>query len=202
MLCLTRDAVLGCQWRVTFYDSLPESSLKVRNYANSALAALATVLGEDNVADNVLPPPSDCHKQADSFHCGWFVLGWIEELYRLYRGEGVWRANLTVTGMRECCLKVNKFAKSAVGYKADKGLAADAHEKAALAVKPEESASAAASAGVAAAAAEGAKTKVTGGPKVVEVFGCSRCRWAKGGCLSCNPDKMMAAAARTKAGTS
>ena len=200
LLCLTRDAVLGCQWRVTYYDSLPEPSLAVRNFADSALAALVSVLGEDNVADHLLPPVSDCHKQADSVHCGWFVLGWIEELYRLYRGEGVWRANLTGVGMRDCCLKVNKFAKSAVGFKADKGLAAAATETAALAVKSDEIAFAAASAAVAAAAAEGAKIKLTGEPLAVEVFGCSRCRFSKGGCLSCNPDKMMAAAAK-KAGT-
>ena len=82
---------------VTYRDALPLPSGACQEKARVALSFLTAAMdgsgsmGSACVATHVLPPPARSAKQKNSTACGYFCLAWMEEDFRLYRGEGVRR---------------------------------------------------------------------------------------------------------------
>ena len=172
---------------VEYRDALRQPSSACLQKAHVALSFLLAAIGSAWVANHVLPPISACAKQEDVTSCGYFVLNWLEEDFRLFRGEGIRRlpehfvrkaVDLSRWFKRICA--ANKQVKEAANAKAAQAALAKA---ASPAPAPLADASAPASA---------AEPLPLAGPPVStsEQFGCSRCRHSKLGCLSCNPARM------------
>ena len=168
---------------VTYRDSLRKPSAACLQKAHVALSFLLHVIGSDKVVQHVLPELAPSTQQDDVHSCGFYCLTWMEEDYREFRGEGRYR------------LPENYLHKAADLSKWFKNLlAASSHAKqakaAALAKAGLPDPPPLADAPPAAPAQPAVPLPLPGAPKSSsEVFGCSRCKYASIGCLSCNPAK-------------
>ena len=107
--------------------------------------------------------------QTDGNSCGFHVLQWTEEQYRLLRGEGQFRLTEKFTNQ---AADLNRFFKAV------------------MILQHKESKQ----------AAKSGPLPLAGPPlSQSELFGCSRCRYAKTGCLSCNPEKALRAVEKAQA---
>ena len=59
--------------------------------ASAAFSLVQQVFGPAQLAQAALPAVAPSAKQTDNTSCGFYVLNWIEEHYRLFRGEGEYR---------------------------------------------------------------------------------------------------------------
>ena len=76
---------------VVYRDSLPIPSQRCQQRAALAFSFVQHVFGADQLAQAALPAVAPSAKQPNSTSCGFYVLNWIEEHYRLFRGEGEYR---------------------------------------------------------------------------------------------------------------
>jgi len=123
--------------------------------------------------------------QTDGWSCGYHCLNRLEELYRQFRGEGQKRVYTKIEDRRQ---QVNRFAastKEACSSAAAKAAAKAAAAKAAPLGPPP----------LPPPASDPPPLLPQAGlPKAAMpsgVWGCSRCKFAQTGCLSCCPEKML-----------
>ena len=181
---------------VEYRDALRQPSAACLQKAHVALSFLVSAIGSACVANHVLPPIADCFKQTDLTSCGYFVMNWLEEDFRLFRGEGV--RVLPVTFVNRAAALSRWFKRVCAVSKQTKEAAKAKAVQAALAKDPSPAPAPLADASAPASAAE--PLPLAGPPvSVSETFGCSRCKNSKGGCLSCNPAKMAKWADKKKA---
>ena len=74
---------------VTYKDSLRSMSKACLARARLGLAFLVQVVGPGVLAQEISPASAPTTKQDDVHSCGFFCLNWLEEEYRVWRGEGV-----------------------------------------------------------------------------------------------------------------
>ena len=171
-----------------YLDSLREPSLACKKMGAEALAFLINTLGHENVELNELPPASPCAKQSDSVSCGWYVVAFMEELYRQYRGEGRSRLSLTQPALRAMVDRTNKFIKICLAV-------SHAEQRKAVAMANAEANAVAKTSPKALLGSLGLPPTglpppgPPGEPAACPIYGCSRCRNSKDGCLSCCPAK-------------
>ena len=167
-----------------------------RKAAQTALSFLVACFGPGLLSQEALPPLSASGKQKDSNSCGFFCLAWLEEEYRQLRGEGVFR------------LSYNFRKKAASLTRWNRVIQAECEKvKAATEAREAAKKQAASSSGPPPVvdlttgcpaqpsvqpSSEALVVAPTAPLSQSEVFGCSRCRYAKSGCVSCNPAKMAA----------
>ena len=190
LLLLVRQATPDSQGEpnrlvVVYKDSLPgKGSQACRQHAQIGLSFLSAAFGPGSLAQTVVPPLAPSAKQTDSHSCGFWVTNWVEEEYRLLRGEGVFRLTDKFTAKAESLNRYNKAVMAA----REKPVAAAKSRPAPLPVL---------TTGCPAQPSVPAASQPTVLPPSAplsqcDMWGCSRCRWAQAGCASCNPAKMAA----------
>ena len=97
---LTREASPDSQeiankFVIVYKDSLfgqaGSGNVACRRQAEVALGFLVAAFPAGWLSQTALPAVAPSAKQVDSTSCGFFVTGWLEEEYRLIRGEGIYR---------------------------------------------------------------------------------------------------------------
>ena len=175
-----------------YKDSLTEPSPSCQEHAKLALTFLTEAAGVSEFAQHNLPACSPSFKQTDIHSCGYFCLLFIEEQYRLWRGEG--RRALPVN-WRQKATDLTKFCSSLMTLHHAE-LKKEAVAKALAAPPPAPLADAPA------APASSAVVSLPAGPAeplaLQETWGCSRCRHHPQGFLTCNPEKMAKRATKAK----
>ena len=207
LLLVARQASPDCQdvhnkFVVAYKDSLwgqeGQGHMACRQQAQVGLNFISAVFGPDSLSQTVVPAVASSAKQKDSHSCGFFVTAWVEEEYRLLRGEGVYRLPDTFTAKAE---SLNRWNKAIMAVKANAEAKAKAKAKAQAAASHQPLPLVALSTGCSAQPPPAASSKqIVLAPSVPvsqsDIWGCARCRWAKAGCASCNPAKMEAKAAK------
>ena len=173
---------------VCYNDSLPITHKACLTRASSALTFLLEVLGRDSLANHQVPEPGCSGKQKDATACGFFVLNWLEEGYRWLRGEGVHRLTEDFKAKAADLQRWNNTVAKAVFVPGAKA----ASMKAAVGAVLAKAASSSAAPTPLPVPAPASPLPLPGPPlNSQEEWGCSRCRGAKTGCLTCNPSKSM-----------
>jgi len=166
----------GSQFTVKYQDSLNEEHSHCLSRANAIFGCLlnlgvpASVLG--------MPPTELTVSQGDSWSCGFHTLNRFEEQFRQFRGEGQRSVYTTPEQRRQslnrlCQHLQEHFKPVPVSAPPPPPEAAGSSQAAPLPLP--------------APLAEDST-----------VYGCSRCRHAKTGCLACNPEKAVRAVKRQR----
>ena len=203
LLLLTREATPDSQeiankFVVVYKDSLLGQAGKghnaCRRHAEVALSFLVAAFPAGWLSQTSLPAVAPSAKQVDSTSCGFFVTGWLEEEYRLIRGEGMYRMP---EKFHEKAASLNRWNKNVLTAKPKAKAKAKAQAGSTgpvplvdlVAGCPEPPPSTASS-----------SSQAVGPPTAPvsqsDIFGCSRCRYAAKGCATCNPVKAAAKAAK------
>ena len=167
-------------WEVQYRDSLIVPAKSSQKIASAALTLLREVLGADQLAQNSLVSVP-CAKQSGSTECGFMLMAWVEETVRLMRGEGVRRVN--TSNFCQAAKRLTKWNQSAQA-------AWDKGKKKVKVEKPEVTAAPAVSSVGPTAISQAKGMPIVASQREESAYGCSRCRWAKAGCLSCSPAHM------------
>ena len=192
---------------VVYRDSLPKGHKACRQRAQRTLDFALAVFGPAELAQTGVPALSPSAKQTDAHSCGFFVLNFIEEDFRQLRGEGVYRLPESFTHKAASLNRWNKVVLSAsVKAKAKaKPKAKAAGAQAAPVPLMDLTTGCLPSSSSSSASAQPGSVPVPlpapAGPPVSlsDRWGCSRCRHARAGCESCNPEKMAKAAKKAMA---
>ena len=177
-----------------YKDSLNPPSKTCRAQAELALSFLIEVVGQSELAQRSLPACSPSSKQKDNHSCGFFCLNFMEEQYRLWRGEG---RRILTEKFQDKAADLTRFCKSLMTvHHAEMKKAAVAKALAAPSPPPLADAPAAAPVSTAIVALPSGPAEPLADQ---EKFGCTKCRYAPTGCRACNPVKMARAAAKAKA---
>ncbi len=180
LLSLAREATpdsqeLANKLTLTYWDTLRgPASLPCKTKAATALQLAQQVFG-DQLAQAVLPERLSQPKQTDGNSCGFFVLAFLEEGYRQFRGEGVRRLPENFT---DKAANLTKWFRAVLAARPRPQPALEPPPLPPPALPPPQ--------------AEEPLPAV--GPPLSQaetIFGCSRCVFSARGCDRCNPEKIL-----------
>ena len=167
------------KWEAQYRDSISPAVKSSLKKARTGLAILREAIGQDDFAYSQ-PVQCETARQEGSHECGWFAICWMEEIVRQARGEGIYRVDTqNLQPLSSRLTKWNQAVQTAwkkvAAKEEDKPVAAPVKVSATVVHTPPKPVQ---------------KVPLT----IVEAsqpeYGCSRCKYAKTGCLSCNPVKM------------
>ncbi|MCP4242190.1 MAG: hypothetical protein GY772_16670 [bacterium] len=172
-LVLSRET--GETFQAVRHDSLSPGSANAALAAQTVFDFVRACIGPEKFSQSVLPAATTLVTQTDGWSCGFHTVSRLEEAYRQFRGEG-WKR--VYTQPNQARVSLNRWLANvlqAVQPKAPLGPPpapppeTDPPEPLPLPGQEQ------------AAAPSG-------------LWGCSRCRFSKAGCLSCCPEKQLKAA--------
>ena len=172
------------KWEAQYRDSVSPAVKSSLKKAQTGLAILREAIGQTEFAYSQ-PVQCETAKQSGSHECGWYTICWMEEIVRQARGEGIFR--LDTQNLQPIAARLTKWNQAV--QTAWKKLT----DKDSVAEKPDP-VPAKTSVKVSSAVGKPPKPVQDVPLTIVEEsqpeYGCSRCKYAKTGCLSCNPVKM------------
>ena len=186
------DQAAPNKWVAVYRDSLNQPSAACRERAVLAYSLAVEAFGADRLALQALPPVERDSVQTDVSSCGFHVLQWTEQEYRWLRGEGQFRLTAKFTNK---AADLNRFFKTVI-LQQEK----ESKQQAKPAASAEQAVGASQPKAPSPVPPPADPLPLAAPPVSLSgTFGCSRCRWAKSGCQSCNPEKALKAVEKTQA---
>eukprot|EP00972_Heterocapsa_arctica_P080468 11857465-Heterocapsa_arctica.AAC.1 len=99
---------------VEYFDSLQQPSLPALVQAEATLRVMAHLLQPAHLDQPAQLRVASSRRQSDGWSCGFWVMLWCEQFYRLARGEG---ARLVEADWPEKRKNINSFLQSLMHFK-------------------------------------------------------------------------------------